>query len=287
MSSLAFKSPELIQGPTELVQEDFEFFRKLIHEVAGIRMNPSKRDLVQTRLRSRLQALRMGTFSDYRTYLQGLPEEHEEWQTFVNLLTTNKTDFFREPKHFEFLAEKLVPEWAAASNEKVLKIWCAASSTGEEPYTLAMVLRSCLPADRDFHVYASDIDTKVLAIAQNGVYPLAKASEIPREFQGDLTFGTAEIRDWFRMRPYLKEKITFGRHNLIENVAPAEGPFDAVFCRNVMIYFGKDTIAGVAKKLASCTKPSGHLFIGHSESLQGISTDWKQRQPSVYRKSRP
>jgi chemotaxis methyl-accepting protein methylase len=240
---------------------------------------------VRARLRSRLAANDLESYSEYREFLEGLPKDHPEWESFINLLTTNKTDFFREPKHFDFLVKSILPEFLKGS-EKTLKIWSAASSTGEEAYTLAMVLDRHLPKDRDFRILATDIDTNVVKTAQNAVYAIAKKSEIPVDYhQSALDLGRGSAKGWFRIKPHLKEKVIFKQHNLIEQTSPGENMFDLILCRNVLIYFDKETIQFVSKKLFHSTKPNGHLFIGHSESLQGIQHKWQLCGPSVLRKA--
>ena len=167
------------QPTPELKETELRFFCKLIEDLAGISLKPGKHDLVKARLRSRLNHHGMSSYEDYKHYLEGLPKNDPEWESFINMLTTNKTDFFREPKHFEYLVETILPEWLKTS-EKTLKIWSAASSTGEEAYTLAMVLDRYLPKDRDFKILATDIDTKVVKFAQNAVYPISKKSKFPQ-----------------------------------------------------------------------------------------------------------
>lgn len=269
----------------DLKDSELQYFCEIIEDLAGISLKPAKHELVKARLRSRLTETGHKTYKDYRKFLEGLPKEHSEWQEFINLLTTNKTDFFREAKHFKFLVEKLLPEWLKGS-EKTLKVWSAASSTGEEPYTLAMVLDRYLPKDRDFKILATDIDTEVLRTARNSVYSIAKKPEIPVEYhQSCLDIGKSKAQGWFRMKSHLRDKIVFKQHNLIEASSPGENVFDLILCRNVLIYFNRDAIEFVSRKMFQSTKPDGHLFIGHSESLQSIEHNWKAVGPSVFRKS--
>lgn len=268
----------------DLSDQDLSYFSEMIERRAGIALKPAKRDLIRTRLRSRVAALSLNSYEEYRHHLSALPKDHPEWQEFTNLLTTNKTDFFREPKHFDYLIETILPEWLK-TGATVFNVWSAASSTGEEAYTLAMLLDRHLPADRSFRILATDIDTEVVETARNSVYPIAKKPEIPAEYHaGCLDIGKGEARGWFRMKPRLKEKIQFRQHNLIEKTAPGEGVFDLVLCRNVLIYFNPDSIDFVQQKLFRTVKPNGHLFIGHSESLQGLKHLWTPVGPSIFRK---
>lgn len=268
----------------EFQQDDFQYFCETIERIAGIHMKPAKFQLVRTRLNSRLAQHGLNTYSEYRELLQSLPDTDPEWEQFINLLTTNKTDFFREPKHFEFLVQKILPAWLK-TGDKTFKVWSAAASTGEEPYTLAMVLESHLPKDRDYKILATDVDTDVIKASQNAVYPLAKKHEIPTEFHNtSIDLGHSECRNFFRIKRHLKDKVVCKRHNLVDNSSPGHDVFDLVLCRNVLIYFDKDTIEFVARKLYQTTKPGGHFFIGHSESLQGIKHDWQSFGPSVFKK---
>jgi chemotaxis methyl-accepting protein methylase len=265
----------------ELLDEDFDFFCHQIHSIAGIYLKCSKRDLVYTRLRSRVEHLGLKNFSAYRNLLSGLNNKDPEWQMFINLLTTNKTDFFREPKHFDFLIESYLPVWIKKKS-KTLKIWSCAASTGEEPFTIAMILNRSLPKDLDFKILATDIDTKVLSLAENGVYSNAKLGEIPDEFHSSLTYGKGEVEGWFSMKDCLRQKISYQQHNLVETAYPNNEMFDIIFCRNLLIYFNKETIESVINKLYERANPGAILFIGHAESLQGIETKWKLISPSIF-----
>lgn len=267
-----------------LHEEDLEYFCRKIGELAGIALKATKQDLVRTRIRTRLSALGLGSYREYRSYLGTLPGDHEEWQVFINLLTTNKTDFFREPKHFEFLVRTFLPEWLR-KGERQLKVWSAACSTGEEAYTLAMVLSKHLPPDREFRILATDIDTNVIRHASNAVYPTSRKDEIPSDYRfGGINLGSGAVDGWFRIDSRLREKVVFKRHNLIEMSSPGTEVFDLVFCRNVFIYFAPESIEKVVRKLHRSTKSGGHLFIGHSESLQSIAHEWTLVAPSTLRK---
>ncbi len=271
-------------GELSLSQNDFQFFRGLIHETAGISLSDSKMELVQSRLRSRVIALGMSGFGEYRKYLQQASQDQDEWQTFINSLTTNKTDFFREPKHFDYLVKDFLPTWKPRGAEP-LNIWCAASSTGEEPYTLSMVLaRAMAPTMRTYKILATDIDTDALAAASRGVYPASRIDEqIPQEYRSHaIEYGTGGIANWARIHPNVKNKITYEPHNLIEPKIPGERIFDLIFLRNVLIYFTPETILQVVEKLHKAAKPGGLLFIGHSESLNNVKSSWTSVSPSVY-----
>ncbi len=265
--------------------EDFKYFQNLVLNLAGIYLSEKKRDLLKTRLGPYLRNSNFRNYHDYRKYLEGLSPEHKEWQGLINLITTNKTDFFREPAHFEYIEDTLIPLWIKAG-KKEIHVWSAACSSGEEPYTLAMFFEKHLPAGMTYKILASDIDTVILSKAQNGVYPVSKLPEIPEEFIKDsIDHGTREVSGWFRMKKHLKKNISFKIHNLIGEGLPQEQLFDLVLCRNVMIYFPKDVVGSVATKLYQATGSDGYLFIGHSESLQANKTPWFPAAPSIYKKT--
>jgi chemotaxis protein methyltransferase CheR len=270
----------------DIQDDELSYFSRKLKELAGISLTTSKKELLKGRLRKRLYTLNLDTFADYRNYLESLPIDDHEWQDFVNLLTTNKTDFFREPKHFDFLTHHYIPQWLKqSSKEDILKIWSCAASTGEEAYSLAMHLSELLPADRKFHILSTDIDTHVIKTAKNGVYPIDRWDQIPEELRAKHTDrGTGEISHWFRIKPSLKKYVTFDQHNLIDQKKPREEKYDLIFCRNVFIYFNKETITEISSKLYQACNPHGLLFIGHSESIQNLSTRWELIKPAIYKR---
>lgn len=266
-------------------EADLEFFRKKIMELAGIHMSVAKKDLIQTRLRSRLKEIGFSDFKEYREYLESLPLNHEEWQSFINQLTTNKTEWFRENSHFDYIVSQCVPQWVKAGKKKI-SVWSAASSTGEEPYTLAMVLKHALEgANIDFNIHATDLDTKVLAHGHNGVYKRSHLDQIPSEYHNTtFVMGTGDISGWMKVRSDLKKHVHFEQFNLMTEVYPWENQFDLIMCRNVLIYFPKQGIEHVIRELHRSAAPGGLLMIGHSESIQNIEQPWKALKPSIHRK---
>lgn len=270
-----------------LTSSEFEYFRNKIFELAGISMSDSKIELVRTRLRSRIISLGFSSFKEYQDYLKSLPSDDQEWQAFINVLTTNKTDWFREPEHFHFLVREFLPQWLSLG-KKHLKVWCAASSTGEEPYTLALVLAEALKNTQiTFEIVASDIDTKVLEVAKNGVYHEDRLYQIPQEYQKSfIAKGTGEISSWFRLKKDLKSKVSFKQVNLVASEYPLKSKFDIVFCRNVLIYFDNQTIEKVIQSIYKYCEEDSVLVIGHSESLQNIKSQWRYMRPSIYLKGR-
>jgi chemotaxis protein methyltransferase CheR len=182
------------------------------------------------------------------------------------------------------MLKTVIPEWSK-ENLKVFRVWSAAASTGEEPYTLAMILSRHLPKGKDFSIVATDIDTNVLKKAKNAVYPISKQEEIPREYYlSSIEVGHGKAEGWFRIKQALKDKIKFKPYNLIGPIPLDEGVFDLVLCRNVMIYFTQENIDYVQDKIYTLTKENGYFFIGHSESLHGIKHKWTSKGPATYKK---
>jgi chemotaxis protein methyltransferase CheR len=257
---------------------DFERVRKLIYKHAGISLSAGKQNMVYSRLARRLRATGINSFGDYLNYLER--GDHEEWEAFTNALTTNLTAFFREQHHFPIL-EKHVEK---RENQGKIQLWCSASSTGEEPYSMAMamvqVFKTYTPP---VHILATDLDTNVLAKAQMGIYPLDKLEKIPKDkLRQFFLKGKGQHAGSARVRPELRNMITFRQLNLLDDSWPIRGPFDAIFCRNVMIYFDKDTQYKILKKFVPLLASDGLLFAGHSESFQHAVDLFKLREKTVY-----
>jgi chemotaxis protein methyltransferase CheR len=267
--------------------EEFNYFRSKIFDLAGISLSDAKLDLIQARLRHRILALSLSDYKDYQKYLERLPTSHEEWEVFINLLTTNKTDWFREPEHFTFINQEFLPKWLKL-NKKHLSVWCAASSTGEEPYTLSLVLNKALQGSGvSYDILATDIDTKVLGLARNGVYPKERLGQVPETYHhSGFCFGRDEISDWVKVRKEIKAPVKFQQLNLTTGPFGLKQDFDLVLCRNVLIYFSPQTISKVAESLHQCASKDGVLLIAHSESLQNINASWKYVRPSIYQKGK-
>lgn len=276
---LNFAAEEIKLSPAE-----FEYFRTKIYQLSGISLTQAKATLVQTRLRSRIVELGFKSFIDYRQYLEPLPATHHEWQLFINMLTTNKTDWFREPEHFDYITDVFLPKWLKLG-KKHLKVWCAASSTGEEPYTISMVLNDALKGSGvDFSILATDIDTKVLAVAGNGVYQKEFLHQVPKFYQDSFALGTQEISEWMKVKSSIKKKVTFSQLNLTQGPFPMKEEFDLILCRNVLIYFNPQTINQVLKHLNAAGSKESILIVSHTESFQEIKNVWKYIRPSIYYK---
>ena len=258
---------------------DFERITRMIYSRAGIALAGSKRDMVYNRLARRLRALGIDRFDAYLDGLDG-DATHPEWQQFVNALTTNTTAFFREGHHFPVLADLLRKRIGSHPPA----IWCSAASTGEEPYSIAMTVADTLgPEASQVRIVASDLDTQVLATAAAGVYPAARveqveAARLRKHFQR----GTGSQAGNVRIRPEIRRMVEFTQANLLHKQLPVEGPFDAIFCRNVLIYFDRATQAEVVRRFAPLLRPDGLLFIGHSESLFHVSDVFRLKGQTVY-----
>lgn len=261
---------------------NFETIRDLIYQHAGISLNPSKQDMVYSRLARRLRATGMRTFDSYLAFLQKTPQE---WEAFVNSLTTNLTSFFRENHHFPVLADHL----RARKGKGPITLWCAASSTGEEPYSMAMTVVDVWGSyNTPVKILASDLDTNVLAKAREGVYPLERLEKVPEDkIKRYFQKGAGAQAGFARVKDELRSMITFRQINLLDATWPIRGPLDAIFCRNVMIYFDKDTQRKILAKFVPLLSPDGLLFAGHSESFHHAADLFRLKGKTVYELSGP
>ena len=265
--------------PPPISEQEFARFQRFIFEAAGITLSKSKKELVSSRLGSRVQHYQFGSFAEYFRLLSS-GQEPAEVQTAIDLLTTNETYFFREPRHFEFLRKQLA---AAGGRPQPLRIWSAAGSSGEEAYSIAMLLEDQLQG-RPWEVMASDISSRVLERARAGHYPMERARYIPRAYlQRFCLKGTGRQEKTLLIDRSLRDKVQFAHVNL-NTPLPAIGTFEFVFLRNVLIYFSIETKRDVVARVLSVLQPGGWLFIGHSENLHGISAEVKAVAPSIYRK---
>ena len=263
--------------------EEFQRFRTLIYDESGISLGDQKQSLLVSRLSKRLRELGLTTFSEYYDQLMS-DSSREEFTRMLDLISTNKTDFFREPKHFDFLRERILPELA---QEKTVRIWSSACSTGEEPYTIAMTLQEGVsdPAQWDFKILASDLSMRVLAKAAAGLYDADHVHDVPPELmKRHFLRGRGESKGLVKIKPHLAAMVQFRRLNLMDERFPIKSPLDVIFCRNVMIYFDRPTQEQLVNKFYRYLKPGGHLFIGHSESLQWVTHPFKSLEPTIYRK---
>lgn len=266
--------------PSPITDQEFALFQRLIYKIAGISMNDSKKVLLVGRLQRRLRQYGLSTFTQYYRMLAN-GEQPEEVQTMVDLLTTNETYFFREPKHFDFLREEVLLKWR---NPRPFRIWSAASSSGEEAYTMAMLLAETLPG-KSWEVFGSDISTQVLAKARAGHYPLGRHEGIPPACLSKYCLkGVREQAGTFLISSKLRERVSFAQINLTTRVDASVGLFDVIFLRNVMIYFDMETKRKVVANLLPHLQPGGYFIVGHSESLNGIDDQLRTVRPTIYRK---
>jgi chemotaxis protein methyltransferase CheR len=281
MSAEAAKRREFVFTDT-----DFNSIRKLVRDVSGITLAESKRELVYGRLSRRLRHLGMDSFADYRALLASA-EGQSEIGEFTNAVTTNLTSFFRENHHFDYLKNQfLLPLAANPAGTRRLRIWCSAASTGEEPFSIAMTVADAIPDwERwDIKILATDLDTDVLAQCTAASYKEERIAAMPRarvEKYFDRAGTGATLR--YRVKPALTRMIAFRQLNLM-NPLPMKGPLDVIFCRNVIIYFDKDTQRELFKRMAPLQRPGDLMFLGHSESLFKVSEAWNLIGKTIYRR---
>jgi len=261
----------------EFTSRDFERVRALIYKRAGIALADSKQEMVYSRLARRLRATGIRSFEAYLDSLESKSDDGE-WEAFTNALTTNLTSFFREAHHFPILAEHV------NGKKEPITVWCAASSTGEEPYSIAMTLCEALGSSAPAaHVVATDIDTNVLNVASAGIYTIDRLDKMaPERAKRFFLKGRGDQAGLVRVRPELRQMVTFKQLNLLSDNWPVSGPFDVIFCRNVMIYFDKPTQSRILARFAPLMKPDALLFAGHSENFLYVSDAYKLRGKTVY-----
>lgn len=276
--SINLQSSDGLDREFVFTKENFERICQLIYEHAGISLKPSKQHMVYSRLARRLRATGVNNFKDYLALLEGNNEA--EWEAFVNSLTTNLTSFFREPHHFPILAEHV----AKQKGKHNVALWCSASSTGEEPYSMAMTLADAYGSfTPNVSIIATDVDTNVLAKADAGVYPIDRVEKLSESMVKRFFLrGTGDQAGFVRVRPELRAMVTFRQVNLLSDSWPIRGPLDAIFCRNVMIYFDKETQLKILQRFAPLLQPDGLVFAGHSESFYNAMHLFKSRGKTVY-----
>ncbi len=280
----AYAKPDLQRSEPEFSFDaaDFERIRKLIYKRAGISLHAGKQAMVYSRLSRRLREAGFNSFGHYLQALEsatGAPAE-QEWQEFVNCLTTNLTSFFREEHHFPVLHAEL-----AARKGANLRIWCNAASTGKEPYSLAMTALEALGANASAKIVCSDIDTKVLATAEAGVYAADARGLSPERLRQHFMRGTGNNSGFIRIKPELKRLVEFRAFNLMDERWSLGDPFDIVFCRNVMIYFDTPTQRRVLERMHRVMRPGGLLFAGHSENFGESKDLFRLRGKTVYERA--
>ncbi|MBI5591706.1 MAG: protein-glutamate O-methyltransferase CheR [Deltaproteobacteria bacterium] len=274
----------------KLSDKDFLRVSRFIHQQYGIHLPPAKKTLLEGRLRKRMKQCAIDSFRGYCDYLftdQGMKEESIY---MVDAVTTNKTDFFREPYHFEFLTLRALPELIEKRDSlfrKKIQVWSAACSTGEEPYSLAMVLSefSLNCPGFDYSILATDISTKVLDIAETAIYNEEKIRPVPHALRKKYLLKSKDPRKKIvRITPELRDQVAFRRFNLMDGPFPIDEPLDIIFCRNVMIYFDGETQERLVRQFHECLSPGGYLFMGHAESINNMNVPLRYVAPTIYQK---
>jgi chemotaxis protein methyltransferase CheR len=269
--------PELV-----LTDQDLRKVVRLVYDRSGITLHEGKRSLVMARLQKRLRHHGFSSFSTYLTHVER-DASGEELVLLLDAIATNHTYFFREEQHFAYLTSRVLTEWRGRASGGPLRVWCAACSTGEEPYTLAMSLADAAPAV-DFGLLASDLSTKALKAARSGVYRMSSVESLPPDLlRRHFERGMGEQEGFARVSASLRKRIAFRNLNLLE-IGDVGERFDVIFCRNAMIYFDKAVQQRVVTMLERHLKPGGYLFISHSESLNGVSHGLRWMAPAVYQR---
>ena len=269
----------------EITDKEFNTIRSLVYSNFGINLTEQKKSLVVGRLQKLLKQMNFTSFQQYCDYLQKTPSALSE---LVNRISTNHTFFFREKEHFDFFIESVLPDIKAnhiKKGDKDIRLWCAAAATGEEPYTIMMLIMQAFNMDYkswDVGLLATDISEKALNTAVKGIYPTERISLVPQALKNKYLRSCGE--DLWEVTPELKKEIVYRRFNLMNKQLPFKKKMDTIFCRNVMIYFDKQTREALVDRLYDITVPGGYLFIGHSETLGRETSRWKYVMPAVYRK---
>jgi chemotaxis protein methyltransferase CheR len=274
-----------------LLENDFNRLSQFIHQQFGIKMPPAKKVLLESRLQKRLRALDINTFKAYCDYLLSPQGRDNELVNFIDKITTNKTDFFREAEHFSFLTNQLLPELTTSREDARhnLTVWSAGCSTGEEPYTLAMVLNQFKDLHPelsfDYSIIGTDISMEVLRNAKTAVYKESCVDPIPLALKKKyLLRSKNKEKQLIKIVPLLRNKVNFYELNFMEHHYPMDKNMDIIFCRNVIIYFDKPTQKKILNKICQHLRIGGYFFQGHSESLQGFNLPLKAIYPTIYQK---
>lgn len=267
-------------------KRNFDKLARFIYDYSGIKMPPTKLTMLEGRLRRRLRATRHSSFDDYCDFLFNEDGLEQESVYLIDVVTTNKTDFFREAKHFEYMQTVALPT-LADSGVRTIRTWSSACSTGAEPYTMAMVLAEFVEgrSDLSYSVLATDLSTDVLQTARRGIYAEDLVAPVPRDLQKKYVMvAKQQGRRDVRISPKLRSRVGFARMNLMDEKYPVGDTMHLIFCRNVLIYFDKQTQAGVLTRLCDCLAKGGYMFIGHSESITGFDLPLKQVSNTVFQR---
>jgi chemotaxis protein methyltransferase CheR len=271
-----------------LTPSHFEKISSIVYTYCGINLEPCKKIMLESRLNKRLRVLQLPSFAAYLELITSKSGMENELVHMIDAVTTNKTDFFREPYHFDFLREVVLPQFVQQETNRPFRVWSSACSTGEEPYTLAMVLQEFANSKPGFSydILASDISTNVLQKASDAIYAAPRAIDIPQAYRKNYLLKSKDVSNpRVRIVPQLREKVKFARVNLTEPIGNPDLLQDAIFCRNVLIYFDRETQLSVIQNLLKKLKKGGMLFIGHSESLHFFDLPIRQIRPTIFIKN--
>lgn len=272
----------------QLTESEFNKLSRFIYKESGIKMPPVKRVMLQSRLQKRLRKLNMTNFKDYIDYVFSKDGLSGEIIHMLDVVSTNKTDFFREPIHFNFLSETVLPEFVnKQSGVRSIKVWSAGCSSGEEPYTLAIVLSEFAEKNPgfDYSIIGTDISTQILQKAVDAVYKEERVANIPFEVKRKYFLRSKDrANPTVKVIGDLRKRVRFGRLNFMEPTYNISDTFDVIFCRNVLIYFDRETQEKVIQKLCNNLKPNGYFFLGHSESIMNMDVPLRQVKPTIFQR---
>ncbi len=272
--------------PAPMTDKVFQRLSLFIHERVGIKLPPSKRTMLEARLQKRLRVLHYNSYEQYVDFVFTDEGMEQELRNLIDVVTTNTTEFFREPKHFDYLLGNVLPEWMRRNGSRPLSLWSAGCSIGMEPYTLGMVMQDFSEQYQgfSFQILATDISSRALQTASKAVYDEERIASIPDRLRKKYLLRSKDrTKRLVRIAPEIRKVVEFQRLNFMERFC-FRNPMDIIFCRNVIIYFDKPTQERLFKQFCECLKPGGHLFIGHSESLAGMSLPLEQAAPTIYRR---
>ena len=276
--------------PAKMKDKEFNQFSSFIYEQVGIQLPPTKKTMLEARLQKRLKQLGLATFEEYRKYVFSPEGQHAELVHLIDVVTTNKTDFFREPGHFAYLTQKAIPailQHRGVRPSEPVRVWSAGCSSGEEPYTLAMVLAEFATAHHGFNysILASDISTRILETARTAIYPEERINGIAANIKKQYLLRSKDRRRGLvRVCPQLRAQVAFRRINFMDTDLRIAEKMDIIFCRNVIIYCDKPTQENLMRKFHRQLRPGGFLFLGHSETLNGIDVEFATVGSTVYQK---
>ncbi|MDD3567867.1 MAG: methyltransferase domain-containing protein [Bacteroidales bacterium] len=272
----------------QLTQDEFDKLSRFIYKESGIKMPPVKKVMLQSRLQKRLRELNMTTFKEYIDFVFSKDGLNAEIIHMLDVVSTNKTDFFREPVHFDFLTSTVLPEFVQQrAGLRTIKVWSAGCSSGEEPYTLAIVMADFAEKNPgfDYSIVGTDISTQILQKAVDAVYKEERVSIIPLETKRKYFLKSKDrTNPTVKVVADLRKRVRFGRLNFMDTYYDVPETFDAVFCRNVLIYFDRETQEKVINKLCDKLRPGGYFFLGHSESIMNMDVPLKQVKPTIFKR---